>query len=222
MPDDSTQTNRRAMVIAIDGPAASGKSSVARALAARYGIAYINSGAMYRAVTWSVLREGIDPNDEAAVIAHLETVPIAYQTRDGVAEFTIGGRDPGSELKSAQVNEHVSVIASHSAVRERLVAQQREFGESGRIVMEGRDIGSVVFPDTPYKFYITASEEIRRQRREKEGFTDDLAKRDRLDSSRKDSPLVIDPDAHVVDSSELTIDEVVDEIVARIGAELGS
>ena len=90
MPDDSTQTNRRAMVIAIDGPAASGKSSVARALAARYGIAYINSGAMYRAVTWSVLREGIDPNDEAAVIAHLETVPIAYQTRDGVAEFTIG------------------------------------------------------------------------------------------------------------------------------------
>jgi cytidylate kinase len=206
-----------ALVIAIDGPAASGKSSVARSLAARHGLAYINSGSMYRAVTWSVLRAGIDPADESAVIAHLDSSPISYSNRGGVAHFSIGGHDPGDELKSAAVNGHVSTIASHRRVRERLVAQQREFGRSGRIVMEGRDIGSVVFPDTPHKFYIDASEDVRRQRREREGFDDDLAKRDQMDSSREVSPLVIAPDAVLIDSSELSIDEVVDAIAARLG-----
>ena len=205
------------LVIAIDGPAASGKSSAAKALAARFGLAYINSGAMYRAVTWSALTAGIDPTDESAVTDHLDQTPIAYTTRDGVAEFTIGGHDPGDDLKSATVNQNVSVIASHSAVRQRLVTLQREFGQSGRIVMEGRDIGSVVFPDTPYKFYITASEEVRQQRREKEGFTDDLAKRDQLDSSRENSPLVIDPGAKVIDSSDLSLDQVVEAIAQHIG-----
>jgi cytidylate kinase len=208
------------LVIAIDGPAASGKSSVAREFAARHGLAYINSGAMYRAVTWSVLRAQIDPADEAAVVAHIDASPISYSTQDGVAHFAIGGHDPGDELKSATVNDHVSIIASHQGVRQRLVAQQREFGQSGRIVMEGRDIGSVVFPDTPHKFYITASEEVRRQRRQNEGFDDDLAKRDKIDRSRKNSPLVIDPGAFVVDSSELTIDGVIDAIVAQLGAAL--
>ena len=205
------------LVVAIDGPAASGKSSVARALAAGHGLAYINSGAMYRAVTWSVLQAGIDPADQAAVLAHLDGAPIDYTNVDGVAQFTIGGKDPGDELKSAAVNDQVSTIASHSGVRERLVAQQRELGQTGRIVMEGRDIGSVVFPDTPHKFYIDASAEVRRERRQKEGFADDLSKRDKLDSSRKDSPLVIDPDATVIDSSALSIDQVVDTIVGHLG-----
>lgn len=213
----SANSSPDSLVIAIDGPAASGKSSAARALAARFGIAYINSGAMYRAVTWSVLEAGIDPSDEQAIIAHLDQSPISYGTRDGVAQFSIAGHDPGDDLKSAAVNETVSIIASQSAVRERLVAQQREFGKSGRIVMEGRDIGSVVFPDTPHKFYITASEEVRQKRREKEGFTDDLAKRDKLDSSRKNSPLLIDPGAHVIDSSNLTLEEVVDAIAEQLG-----
>ena len=218
MPDTSNSPNQASpLVIAIDGPAASGKSSVAKALAARHGIAYINSGAMYRAVTWSVLQAGIDPNDEEAVVSHLDDSPIDYTSRDGVAQFTIGGRDPGDDLKSAEVNELVSVVASHGEVRERLVAMQREFGKSGRIVMEGRDIGSVVFPDTPHKFYIDASEEVRRQRRQQEGFEDDLAKRDQMDSSRENSPLVVAPDATVVDSSNLSIDEVVDAIVAHMG-----
>jgi cytidylate kinase len=210
------------LVIAIDGPAASGKSSVARALAARYGLAYINSGEMYRAVTWSVLQAGIDPADESAVITHLDACPIGYSTNDGVAHFTIGGDDPGDEIKSAPVNSHVSAIASIKGVRDRLVAIQRRFGNAGRIVMEGRDIGSVVFPDTPHKFYIDASEEIRRQRRQKEGLDDDLARRDRLDSSRQNSPLVIAPDATVIDSSELTVDGVVDAIASHLGATLRS
>ena len=177
---------------------------------------------MYRAVTWSVLEAGIDPAEEAAVIAHLDQSPIGYTTQAGVAHFTIGGHDPGDELKSAAVNDSVSIIASHRGVRERLVAQQREFGKSGRIVMEGRDIGSVVFPDTPHKFYVTASEEVRRKRREKEGFTDDLAKRDKIDRSRKNSPLVIGEDAKVIDSSELSIDEVVDSITSHLGDALTS
>lgn len=208
------------MVIAIDGPAASGKSSVAKSLAARYGFAYINSGAMYRAVTWSILQAGIDPADEVAVLAHLDSSPMNYTTTEGVAQFTIAGHDPGDDLKSAAVNDNVSTIASLAGVRVRLVTQQRQFGQGGRIVMEGRDIGSVVFPDTPHKFYVTASEEVRRQRREKEGFTDDLAKRDKMDSSRKNSPLLIASDAIVIDSSELNVDGVVDAIVAHLGEAL--
>ena len=209
------------LVIAIDGPAASGKSSVARALAARHGLAYVNSGAMYRAVTWSVLRAGIDPAAEDAVLRHLDHTPITYATDAGVAQFSIGGLQPGDELKSAAVNDAVSIIASHKGVRERLVALQRQFGEGGRIVMEGRDIGSVVFPDTPHKFYIDASEEVRRQRRQREGFDDDLAKRDQIDSTRENSPLLIDPQAKVIDSSNLSIDDVVDLIVTHLGAALG-
>jgi cytidylate kinase len=209
------------LVVAIDGPAASGKSSVARALAAAHGLTYINSGAMYRAVTWSALQAGIDPTDEAAVIAHLDASPIDYTTVDGVAHFTIGGRDVGDELKSAEVNDQVSTIASHGSVRERLVAQQREIGKNGRIVMEGRDIGSVVFPDTPHKFYIDASEEVRRRRRQSEGFNDDLSKRDKADSSRQNSPLVVDPGATTIDSSELTIDQVVEAIAGHLGDVLG-
>lgn len=218
MPSQPESPTPAPLVIAIDGPAASGKSSVARSLAGRYGLAYINSGAMYRAVTWSVLRAGIDPADEAAVVQHLDHSPITYRTDGGVAQFAIGGHDPGAELKSAAVNGAVSIIASHAEVRERLVALQREFGRSGRIVMEGRDIGSVVFPDTPYKFYIDASEEVRRQRRVNEGFEDDLAKRDQIDSSRKNSPLVVDPQATVIDSSELSIDQVVEVIASHLGA----
>jgi cytidylate kinase len=220
MPDQVDPPTQAALVVAIDGPAASGKSSVARKLAARYGLAYINSGAMYRAVTWSTLRAGIDPSDEGAVVGHLDQSPITYSTAGGIAQFSIGGHDPGAELKSAAVNRAVSIIASHAGVRERLVTLQRQFGQRGRIVMEGRDIGSVVFPDTPYKFYIDASEEVRRERRQKEGFVDDLAKRDQLDSSRENSPLVIDPQAIVVDSSALGIDEVVDLIASHLGEAL--
>ena len=219
MPEEShsQQAGDGSLVIAIDGPAASGKSSVAKALAAKYGLSYINTGAMYRAVTWSALQAGIDPNDAASVVAHLDASPIDYTTHDGVASFSIGGRDPGVELKSAEVNQNVSLVASITGVRERLVAMQREFGKTGRIVMEGRDIGSVVFPDTPHKFYIDASEEVRRARREKEGFTDDLAKRDQMDSQREASPLVIADDAQVIDSSDLTIDGVVAAIAMLLG-----
>ena len=216
-----THLEQAPLVVAIDGPAASGKSSVARALAAAHGLTYINSGAMYRAVTWSALQAGVDPSDEAAVIAHLDASPIDYTTIGGVAQFTIGGCDAGDELKSAEVNDQVSTIASHGGVRERLVAQQREIGKNGRIVMEGRDIGSVVFPDTPHKFYIDASEEVRRGRRQSEGFNDDLSKRDQLDSSRENSPLVVDPGATTIDSSELTIDQVVEAIAGHLGGALG-
>ena len=225
MPDATDPDTQRpsALVIAIDGPAASGKSSVARALAARHGFAYINSGSMYRAVTWSVLKAGIDPADETAVNAHLDAAPIAYTTRDGVAHFTIGGHDPGDELKSAAVNGQVSTIASHRLIRERLVTQQREFGQAGRIVMEGRDIGTVVFPDAKFKFFITASPEERARRRlaqpgeTVDGATlakvaADIAARDKMDSERKVSPLKPANDAILLDTTTMSIEQVVAKV----------
>lgn len=208
-------------VIAIDGPAASGKSSVARRLAHRLGFIYVNTGAMYRVATLLVLRRGVAAEGtEGAEAAVSELVAdggaITFGISDGASTLLLDGKDPGEALSSPEVNAAVSWVAAIPAVREALVAQQRKFGEGQNIVMEGRDIGSVVFPDTPYKFYVDASLEVRAQRRALQGFTDDLAKRDKIDSSRATSPLVIPQGAEVVDSSSLSLEEVVDEIYKRL------
>ena len=205
------------LVIAIDGPAASGKSSVARALGRALGFAYVNTGAMYRAATWLVLRRGVEPHDAIAVAGALE----AAEFRCGLdwrqhSTVLVDGVDPEPFLRDAAINDNVSAVSTVPRVREILVRAQRAFAEEHDLVMEGRDIGSAVFPRTPYKFYIDASPEIRAQRRAAQGEGDSVAARDKTDSTRRASPLVIAEDAHVIDSSRLTIEGVVGEIIGRL------
>jgi cytidylate kinase len=203
-------------VVAIDGPAASGKSSVARELARRLDFAYVNSGAMYRAATWHALEHGIDLNDAEAVARLIESAPFVCDLEANQSRITIGGIDPTNFLRDDRVNDGVSLVSSVPRVREILVKMMRDYVTNHDVVMEGRDIGSVVFPDTPYKFYIDASPDIRLQRRAAQGQRDQIAARDRADSSRRASPLIIAEDAHVIDSSNLAIDGVVGEIIGQL------
>jgi cytidylate kinase len=205
-------------VVAIDGPAASGKSSVALELAQQLGFAYVNSGAMYRAITWHVLDRGTDPQDAPAVTRVVEATRIACDLQNGESRILIDGVDPSAHLRDPRVNKAVSPVSSVPRVRELLVEKMRAYALDQDVVMEGRDIGSVVFPQTPYKFYIDATPEIRSQRRAAQGQADPIAARDHADSSRRDSPLAIAGDAHVIDSSHLSIAEVVREIIEHLKA----
>ena len=210
------------IIVAIDGPAASGKSTVAKRVAAELGCVFVNSGGMYRAFTWWVLQNGINPENTTEVLRLLTGTDFSCGEEDGIGTITVGGtRMTRAEMASTEVNANVSVIAAIPEVRERLVAEQRHYAERNGVVMEGRDIGSVVFPGTPFKFYIDASPEVREQRRRSEGITDSIANRDRIDSSRTASPLVIPEDAVVVDSSDLSADEVVETVMASIRERLG-
>jgi cytidylate kinase len=203
-------------VIAIDGPAASGKSSVARALARRIGYLYVNSGAMYRAVTWLAVSNNVQATDAGRVLGLLDTTKFECGVKGKESIILINGVDPEPHLTDGAVNANVSAVAAIPEVRRILVDKQRAFAHSHNLVMEGRDIGSVVFPDTPFKFYIDASPEVRAARRAKQGLTDAISERDKVDSTRRASPLVIAEDAHVIESSNLTIDGVVGEIVGRL------
>ena len=202
--------------VAIDGPAASGKSTVARRLAKRLNLIMVNSGAMYRAIAWATIQRGVNASDPEAVVALLDQIEITCGVSDGQSTILIDGLDPGDALREDQVNGRVSKVAAVPEVRDLLVAKQREYLELGSLVMEGRDIGSVVFPDTPYKLYIDASEEVRMARRSAEGLTDVVSKRDAEDSKRKTSPLVVADGAAVIDSSEMDIDEVVEAALAQL------
>lgn len=204
-------------IITIDGPAASGKSSVARIVAQRRGAIYVNTGNMYRAMTWAVLQTGIDPNDQEAVRQAAASITIDSPVVDGQTQVSIKGRVLTQEdLNSDPVNRGVSLVARVSEVRDRLVSDQRALAALGPLVMEGRDIGSVVFPDSPLKFYIDASEEVRASRRRAQGHTDQVAERDRLDSTRKTSPLVIPEGAIVIDNSLLTLEQAVEAVLNRL------
>jgi cytidylate kinase len=203
-------------VVAIDGPAASGKSSVARALAKQIGFDYVNSGAMYRAVTWHVLENQVPPGNAEAIVRLLENTRIDCTLDGDGSHILINGADPTPHLCEDRVNAEVSLVSSVPRLREILVEKMRGYNRDHDIVMEGRDIGSVVFPDTPYKFYIDASPDVRLRRRQAQGLQDQIAARDRADSSRRASPLIIAEDAHVIDSSNLTIEGVVGEIIGRL------
>lgn len=204
------------IVIAIDGPAASGKSSVARALARKLRYVYVNTGAMYRAVTWLAIEKGVPPVDAVRVQQLLHFTEMTCGVRDGESTILLDGIDPSEHLVSEAVNSNVSAIATIPDVRRLLTKKQRSFAFDYDVVMEGRDIGSAVFPETPYKFYVDASPEVRAQRRAKQGLQDSIAARDKVDSSRRTSPLVIAEDAHVIDSSNLTVEGVVGEIFGRL------
>jgi cytidylate kinase len=200
-------------VIAIDGPAASGKSSVATRLARRLGFAHVNSGAMYRAVTWEILRQQIDASHPESIEAavHRMSVDSGF-TEAGESFIRINSEMPDLELQTLEVNQNVSPVAAIPAVRSLVNTQLRTLAEKRPIVSEGRDIGSVVFPDTPHKFYLDASPEVRRQRRAAQGLHDSIEKRDKLDSRRANAPLKIASGAHVIDTSHLTLEGVVDKV----------
>jgi len=210
------QAQDRHRVIAIDGPAASGKSSVARQLARRLGFAYVNSGAMYRAITWSVLNAGIDPADKQRIAELISALSLGGVLTDSELHLLIDDVDLTEHLHEDRVNSEVSRVSTVPEVRAVLVQRMRDYAGKHDLVVEGRDIGSVVFSDTPYKFYIDASPEVRAQRRAAQGHRDEIARRDQADSSRAASPLVVAKDAEVIDSSHLTVDEVVDEIGRRL------
>jgi cytidylate kinase len=205
-------------VIAIDGPAASGKSSVARELARRLNFVYVNSGAMYRSVTWTVLEHGIDPADKNVIAKFITGSGLDGKFVDGEFHLLIDDFDLTEHLHEDRVNAEVSRVSTVPEVRKLLVQRMRDSATNHDLVVEGRDIGSVVFPDTPYKFYIDASPKVRAQRRAAQGHRDEIAQRDRADSSRAASPLIVAKDAEVIDTSNMSINAVVDEIVKRLRA----
>lgn len=203
-------------LIAIDGPAASGKSSVARELATRLGFSYVNSGAFYRTVTWWVLHRNVDPSQPGAIAAALREAAIESGFNGDEAYLKIDGETAAAFQRDDAVNRNVSPVSRVPAVRDLLMGHFHELASRRDVVMEGRDIGSFVFPDTPYKFYIDASPDVRKQRRQAQGQQDEIAQRDRADSSRPNAPLTIAEDALVIDSTHLTVDGVVGEIIGRL------
>ena len=196
-------------VIAIDGPAGSGKSTVAQAVARKLGVGYLDTGAMYRSVTYIALERGVDVNDGEALAALARDLDIEVGDR-----VTVDGDDVSEAIRAPAVNGAVSTVAAHPAVRAELVKRQRTWAVEHRGgVIEGRDIGTVVFPDARLKVFLTAGEGERARRRRDAA---DVEQRDRLDSTRPISPLKAADDAIVVDTTELTVDEVVTRILERL------
>lgn len=211
------------MIVAIDGPAGAGKSTVARKLAAQLDIGYLNTGSMYRALTLLALRDGVDPDDEAALAALVRSHVIGLQATPAGDRVSLDGRDVTNAVREPAVTDAVSRVAVHRTVRAEIVAMQQALLTSGDWVADGRDIGSVVCPAADLKVFLTASPEVRAGRRHAElvaGGDDvelgdvlqEITRRDAIDSTRAASPLVVAPGAVVIDSSELAIDEVVDQI----------
>ena len=214
-------------IIAIDGPAASGKSTVSRRVAAALGYLYVDSGALYRAVTLKMLQFGVNALDFPAVAAALPRVAPEFFAADGAVRFRLDGEEPAEQLRSQIVNENVSAVAANPDVRRQVTAWLRRMTEFGSLVMEGRDIGTAVFPDAPFKFYLDAdpAERARRRQLEIAARTDgvsvqevgeSLKRRDTIDSGRKTAPLRIAPGAVVVDSTGMTIDDVVRSVLDRL------
>jgi len=208
-------------VIAIDGPAGSGKSTVARRLADRLGLDYLDTGAMYRAVTFAALRRGIDPADTEPVEKLARVVDLEV-TSDSV---TVDGVDATIEIRGPEVSRAVSLVAANAGVRAELVRRQREWTHArGGGVLEGRDIGTVVFPDAVLKVYLNARPDVRAERRaaevtelDYETVAADMARRDALDQGRETDPLRRADGALEIDTSDMTVEEIVDDLVGRIG-----
>jgi cytidylate kinase len=213
------------IVIAIDGPAASGKSITARGVAKKLGYRYIDTGAMYRTITVKVLKKGIDLNDTDAISGLVQHTTVSQQEVNGEPRFLLDGVDVTDQLRTPEVNRNVSPVSEVPAVRQRMVAIQQESGRDGGVVLEGRDIGTVVFPNAELKIYLIADPKERARRRmldlckqdvkqDIETVLEDLETRDTRDSSRQLSPLRKAEDARDLDTTSLTIDQQVDIIVS--------
>lgn len=214
------------LIVAIDGGAASGKSSTSRTLGERFNLLHVDTGSFYRAVTAEMLRRRVRAGDLAAVNAALAEIRFGTRVEGRSARMEIDGRASGEEIRSGEVNEHVSHFAAIPEVRAALLAYQRGQAEVARsrgfrgLVMEGRDIGSVIFPDADFRFFLHAHPEERARRRASEGQQDSIAERDRLDSSRKTAPLACPPGAISIDTTFLSLPEVVEKMAAPIAARL--
>jgi cytidylate kinase len=221
--------SRDVVIVAIDGPSGVGKTSVAKRVAERLGLPYLETGAMYRAVAWKILETGTDSRDRQAVEAL--TAEIDLELADvscGVAEVLLDGDPLPAGIRAPEVSEATSRVSSYPEVRHGMVRRQREFAERRGAVLEGRDIGTRVFPDTPHKFFLTAPLAVRVGRRlrqfaesgeqdlSREAIEAEVASRDLRDSQRAESPLSVDPSYTVIDTGGLTIEHVVDRIVGAV------
>lgn len=216
--------NTHKIAVAVDGPAGAGKSSISKIVAKKLGYLYIDTGAMYRSVTWAVLHNHIDLNNQKAVEALLPELDLTMEASDDSCKVFIAGQDVTDFIRTPQVNNAVSIVASYKGVRQYLVERQRLMAEAGGVILDGRDIGSVVLPNAELKIYLTASVEARAMRRylevkgtvneqTLEDIKDSVMQRDDMDKNRKESPLIQVEDAVLVDSSEMTFDETVEHIL---------
>ena len=220
----------RGLIIAIDGPSGAGKGTVARGVASRLGYRHVDTGAMYRAVAWKALHEGIDISDETAVAALGERASFDLES----GRVVVDGHDVARQIRTPEIDKAATAVARHPAVRVALVRRQREMGQGGGIVMEGRDIGTVVFPDADVKIFLTASPEERARRRagdpahaaaQTSALTEiatALAERDRSDSTRAVSPLLQASDALAIDTTSMPIESVVAHILTVVRTRLES
>ena len=218
-------------VIAIDGPSGAGKSSVSRIVGDRLGFLHVDSGALYRIITWQCVENGIDTSNPADVAGFLGHVKIECVPEGGCVRFLVHGEEPGDRIRTPAVNAHASAVATVKAVRDSVTAILRSLPSFGDLVVEGRDITTAVFPDTPARFYLTASADVRALRRQKEevekgiamqtaeAVRESLLARDRIDSSRKYAPLRKADGAVEIDSSDLTLGQVVDSVIASLPPE---
>ena len=209
------------LVVAIDGPSASGKGTCGRYLADRLGFRFVDSGAMYRTLTWHCLERGIDPEDRAEVLAAVRSWPAELVDTGREVRLEVGGVFPETEIRSDRVAAMVARISPLAGVRMWMVRTQRECLRFGSLVMDGRDIGTHVFPETPFKFFLTASPEVREQRRRAEGSKDNTAERDRRDAARTVAPLEPARDAVQVDNSHSNPTATAEFLLAHVMAKRG-
>lgn len=218
---------KNTLQIAIDGPAGAGKSSVAKVLAKRLNCIYLDTGAMYRAVTWLAMQQQVPFDDLTGMDQLLKNLQLEFKDEDGVQHLYCNGMDVTEAIRSTEVSANVSAVAMIPLVREAMVAQQQKIAADCDVLMDGRDIGTTVLPDARYKFFLTASLEERARRRylelqqkgvsvDLEQLQRDIALRDQKDSQREVSPLVQAPDAELIDTSHMTFDEVVEKLFHKI------
>ena len=220
-------------VIAIDGPSGAGKSSVSRLVGEKLGVLHVDSGALYRIMTWQALVRKVDTDNPEAVAAFAPTVEIECRPENGAIAYYVDGEAPGDRIRRPEINAHASQVATVKAVRDRVTALLRDMTRYGDLVVEGRDITTAVFPDTPARFYLTASAEARARRRQKEEVEKGIANqsaedvkksllaRDAIDSTRKYAPLKKADGAYEIDSSDLTLDQVVALVLEKANEAFG-
>ena len=217
-----------ARVIAIDGPSGAGKSSVSRIVGKKLGFLHVDSGALYRIMTWQALVRKVDTDNPEAVAAFAPTVEIECRPENGAIAYYVGGEPPGERIRTPEINAHASQVATVKQVRDKITSLLRDMTRFGDLVVEGRDITTAVFPDSPARFYLTASAEARAMRRQKEEVEKGIANqsaetvkasllaRDAIDSTRKYAPLRKADGAIEIDSSDLTLEQVVDIVLEKI------